>query len=65
VNATLYGRADIKADLVNKAKLKVVAGGDDPNLPSHAGIVGWPLEREAQMDIANVLALEAGTLVRS
>lgn len=53
---TLYGRAEIRAQLVEKTGLSI---DPDNNPPRHANIIGWPLEKNEQKLIALELAKEA------
>ena len=53
---TMHGRADVVAEAVQDAGLRVDAD-DDP--PRHANIVGWPGEKHAQKIVAHALALRA------
>ncbi len=53
-NATLYGRADLKALDIRRNKLQVVR---DDIPPRHANIIGWPADdRASQRMIAVELA---------
>ena len=56
--ATLYGRADIRADEARRQSLDV-----EPrpvaNNPNHAAVIGWPVDKPAQKIIAQELAAKA------
>jgi hypothetical protein len=55
---TLYGRADLTAGEVRKAKLEVEAQPDQTN-PNHAVIIGWPTDKPSQKIRAQELAVVA------
>jgi len=55
-NRTIYGRADFKADCVDKVHLRLHL---DNHPPRHANIVGWPSEKSEQKLIAIQLAAMA------
>ena len=56
--ATLYGRADIRASVVLRQSLDVKSA-PVPNNPNHANIIGWPEQKPAQKIIALQLAAAA------
>lgn len=58
---TLHGRGDLYLNAVNNTGLKLVSDGWPPR---HANIVGWPAEKSAQMNRAQLLADEATLFLR-
>lgn len=64
VEKTLYGRADIKAEVCFGQKLKVALAPTDGD-PNHANLIGWPSDKAAQKSVAQELAasVEAGKTV--
>jgi hypothetical protein len=54
----LLGRGDIKAHTVSKLALKAVAAPLRDN-PNHAHIIGWPIDKEARITLAQKIAAEA------
>jgi hypothetical protein len=61
---TLYGRADLRAELFAKQFLVV---GKAPVLgnPNHANVSNWPADKAAQKIIAQELAAAAALVLRS
>ena len=55
----LHGRADIRAEVFEKQKLRVLAAPDADN-PNHANVTGWPGEKSAQKSLAQEISAEAG-----
>ncbi|MBI2869260.1 MAG: hypothetical protein HYX96_05490 [Chloroflexi bacterium] len=53
---TLYGVADIKAEIVTREGLAIKP---DPLPSRHTNIINWPQEKYRQLSIAQVLATEA------
>ena len=55
----LHGRADVRAEVFERQKLRVLAapGADNPN---HANVTGWPGEKSAQKSLAQEISAEAG-----
>lgn len=52
----LYGRVQIKAQVIFHERLKIVV---DDRPPRHANIVGWPDDQMAEISAAQVLASQA------
>lgn len=68
---TVYGAGIVKAEIVRKADLEVMADENPPNGPRHANIVGWPElpndpeeQKNIWKDRANVIASEAVLILR-
>lgn len=53
--ATLYGRAETRVEKVRREKLDVEAKPVPENL-NHAEIVGWPMDKPSQKNLAQQLA---------
>ena len=51
VGSKLHGRADRLTAVFVSQNLQVVAAPEDGN-PNHANVIGWPLEKQAQKEIA-------------
>lgn len=56
---TLYARGDVKVASVPKP-LKATL---DNNPPRHVNVGGWPVEKEAQLELALTLALAANLFI--
>lgn len=68
---TVHGAGIVKAGVVRKADLEVIADENPPNGPRHANIVGWPVlpddpeeQKNIWKDRANVIAREASLILR-
>ena len=61
VSKVLYGVANIRALKIKKNRLEI----DPDNIPlRHVNIIGWPKEKERQMQIAQELAAEADLVLK-
>lgn len=61
VDRSVYGRGDVHSIDVAKQGLAV----DHDNVPPrHANISGWPLEKDAQKELAQALAAQAQLALR-
>ena len=58
---TIYGRADLLASVVEKARLVLVM---DNVPPRHANIIGWPPGKDSQKDFALELAANSQLKLR-
>jgi hypothetical protein len=61
---TLYGRADVLADVCLKQSLTVNASPISRN-PNHADIKGWPNEKDSQLILAQEIAAAANWVPRN
>lgn len=57
--ATLYGRADVKAETFEGEGLSVVARPIGTENPNHADVVNWPAEKPAQKLKAREIAIKS------
>lgn len=58
----LYARADLKAEVFQAQRLRVVPAAEINN-PNHANVADWPSQKPAQMVIAQEISAVAGAAV--
>lgn len=58
----VLGRGDVRVADVLVTKLRVEA---DDSPPKHAAIVGWPIDKDARMALAQQLAASATLMLRA
>jgi hypothetical protein len=68
---SVHGAGIVKAGVVRKVALEVIADETPPNGPRHANIIGWPLDsndpeeqKSRWKDLANAVSKEANLVLR-
>lgn len=51
IGTSLQGRADAKASVFIRQRLRIVAAPEQEN-PNHANVIDWPRDKQAQKEIA-------------